>query len=133
MKKKNSFFLCYFLFCTLIVSSCIPDNVKQEMDQGMHQMQQMLADQHFKSAVGAIGLHKLRNGKYPASLYELKYLNPMDSTMFNFVEYKSLDSLYELNVKGEYPSLTGKEMNKINLKYPKEFWKGLGCSRSNAM
>ncbi len=104
------------------------------MDEGMHQMQQMLADQHFKSAVGAIELHKLRNGKYPASLHELKYLNSMDSAMFNFVEYKSFDSLYELNVKGEYPSLTGgKEMNKINLKYPKEFWKGLGCARSNAM
>lgn len=133
MKKSSSILIFLFVCLTFTVSSCIPDTMKKEMDASMAAGQQMFADQEFKKAIGAIELHKLRNGKYPASLNELQYLGSLDSTLFHFVEYKSMDSLYELNVKYEYSSFSNESKNKITLKYPKEFWKGLGCVKSNAM
>ncbi|WP_018344446.1 hypothetical protein [Cytophaga aurantiaca] len=132
--KKSSSILIFFVVCLIVtVSSCVPDSMKKEMDANMKAGQQMFADQEFKKALGAIELHKLRNGKYPASLTELQYLGSLDATLFQFVEYKSMDSVYELNVKYEYPSFSNETKNKITLKYPKEFWKGLGCAKSNAM
>ena len=132
MKKinpvRNFLLLPFFIFL-----SCIPDTIKTQMDEGMQQAQEMFADQEFKKAIGIIELHKLRNGQYPISLQELKFLGPMDSTIFQFVEYKRMDTVYELNVKSAYPTLTGKRVQQIQLKYPKLFWKGLGCRKSNAM
>jgi hypothetical protein len=92
----------------------------------------MLADWQFKKALAEIELHKLRNGSYPNSLSDLEFLTPMDSSMSNFVEYTRLDSVYELNLKMEFPSLDGKETKRANLQYPPAFWKGLGCVKSNA-
>lgn len=126
MKKAASIVTIIFL-----LSGCIPDNLKEKMNEGMANAQQMLGDWEFKKAIAQIELHKLRNGSYPNSLSELKFLSPMDSSMFTNVEYTRLDSVYELNLKMEFPSLTGKETKRINLQYPPEFWKGLGCARSN--
>jgi hypothetical protein len=84
-----------------------------------------------KKAIGNIELHKLRTGHYPNSLRELKFLSSQDSTMFAVVEYIRLDSVYELNLKLQFPSIGGGKQKTIALKYPPAFWKGLGCVRSN--
>jgi hypothetical protein len=115
-----------------LMSACIPDNIKEQMDVQMLNAQFMLADWQFKKALAEIELHKLRNGSYPNSLSDLEFLTPMDSSMSNFVEYTRLDSVYELNLKMEFPSLDGKETKRANLQYPPAFWKGLGCVKSNA-
>lgn len=115
----------------LLMTACLPDNVKEKMNEGLSTAQQMLADWEFKKAIAQIELHKLRNGTYPNSLSELKFLSPMDSSMVNNVDYTRLDSVYELNLKMEYFSLDGKDNKQIDLKYPDEFWHGLGCIRSN--
>jgi hypothetical protein len=117
---------------TSIVVSCIPDNIKDQMNENLSKASSMFADQEFKKAIGFIELHKLRNGSYPASLHELQFLSELDSTTFSFVEYHKLDSGYELNVNFKFPSLAGKDEKEVRLKYPPEFWKGLGCVRSNA-
>ena len=130
-KKKQMKNLLLLSALIILMLSCIPDNVKEEMDKGMMLGQQMMADQEFKKAIAQIELHKLRNGSYPSSLSELKFLTAMDSSIFNYVEYTSLDSVYELNLNMEFPTLSGEEMQRVELQYPSEFWKGLGCVKSN--
>lgn len=117
----------------LLMSACIPDNLKEKMNEGMSEAQQMLGDWEFKKALAQIELHKLRSGSYPNSLRELKFLTAMDSSLFHNVEYTRLDSVYELNLKMNFPSFDGKQTQRVILRYPAEFWKGLGCVKSNTM
>lgn len=121
------------LILTLIclMTACIPDNVKEKMNEGLSNAQQMMADWEFKKAIAQIELHKLRNGHYPNSLSELQFLSPLDSSMISNVDYTRLDSVYELNLKMKFVALDGKETQRIELKYPDEFWTGLGCVKSN--
>jgi hypothetical protein len=115
-----------------VVASCIPDSVKEKVNESMAQAQNMLVDQEFKKAIAHIELHKLRNGVYPNSLSELQFLSALDSSMLLYVEYERLDSVYELNITMEFPVLGEQEKTKeVQLKYPPEFWKGLGCVKSN--
>ncbi|HEY5746250.1 MAG TPA: hypothetical protein VIU12_09260 [Chryseolinea sp.] len=115
-----------------LLASCIPDSVKEKMNEGMMAGNKIFADQEFKRAISYIELHKLRNGNYPNALSELRFLATMDSAMLDYVEYTRLDSVYELNLKFEFPSLNGEGNKTVQLKYPPEFWKGLGCVKSNA-
>jgi hypothetical protein len=126
--KRNSLILVVILLLT----SCIPNSVKEKVNESVSSAQTMFADSEFRKAVGHIELHKLRNGTYPQSLRDLDFLNAMDSSMFSYVEYAKLDSGYELNVKMQLVTFSGGSNGKeVQLKYPAEFWKGLGCVRSN--
>jgi hypothetical protein len=82
-------------------------------------------DQQFKTAIALVELHKTRTGAYPASLRELKFTGDWDAIALSSVEYKRLDSGYELNVTRGWVS-------RPELRYPVEFWQGLGLVRSNA-
>lgn len=117
----------------LVLSSCISEDVKHQMTKAMKQSQKMFADQEFKKALAHIELHKLRNGQYPKSLRELDFLNIMDSTMYSHIEYIPMDSVYELNINFGFASFDSNRKPSIKLKYPKRFWKGLGCVKSNTM
>ena len=122
------------LICSLLLaclSSCIPDRLKEKVDEGIAEAQKILADQEFKKAIAQVEMHKLRNGQYPNSLSELKFLAPMDSTIFTSTEYTKLDSGYELNIKMDFPSFNDGMKKEIDLHYPPEFWQGLGCVKSN--
>ena len=115
----------------LLMTACIPENIKEKINHEMGNAQVMMADWEFKKAIGNIELHKLRNGHYPNSLADLKFVSPMDSSIFANVEYTRLDSVYELNIKMKFVSLDGEETGAIKLNYPTDFWQGLGCIRSN--
>ena len=81
-------------------------------------------DQDFKTAIALIELHKIRFGEYHSSLKELKFVGEWDAIALDGVSYKRLDNGYELNaVKGW--------VGKPELKYPPEFWRGLGLVKSN--
>ncbi len=114
----------------LLTFSCIPDNVKEKMAEGMKASQKMFAEHEFKKALSHIELHKLRNGQYPNSLSELQFLTAMDSSIFNTVTYTKIDTAYELNLKFEMHSLDG-QAEAVRLTLPAEFWDGLGCVKSN--
>ena len=115
-----------------VLVSCFPGNIKDEMNEHMQTAQSMFADQEFKKAIAHIELHKLRNGSYPSTLWDLQFLSAFDSSTFKFVEYHKLDSGYELNISFELPVFTGGKQKELKLSYPAEFWKGLGCVKSNA-
>lgn len=127
MKKLLILYLLALIMC-----SCIPESAKKEIDKGMKEAQQMFADQEFKKAIANIELHKLRNGQYPQSLNELQFLSVFDSTMFSYVNYTKADSGYILNINFKFFSIEPGQEQNVALKYPQEFWKGLGCIKSNA-
>lgn len=83
-----------------------------------------MGDQHFKTVIALVELHKTRSGAYPASLKELKFTGEWDALALSSVEYKKLDTGYELNVTRGW-------LAKPELQYPAEFWQGLGLARSN--
>jgi hypothetical protein len=81
-------------------------------------------DQHFKTSISLIELHKLRTGAYPESLDDLKFTGDWDRIATRSVEYRRLDTGYELNIDRGW-------MGRPELSYPPEFWRGLGIVKSN--
>src|SRR5437667_11605271 len=81
-------------------------------------------DQHFKTSIALIELHKVRTGSYPESLKELQFTGEWDAIAINSVEYKRAAGGYELNVLRGW-------VGQPTLAYPKEFWQGLGIVKSN--
>lgn len=85
-------------------------------------------DQHFKTAISLIELHKIREGNYPETLQHLKYLGDWDMMIFGSLQYKKLDEGYELNLIDPF---SGAKIKEEGLKYPGDFWNGLGLKSSN--
>lgn len=81
-------------------------------------------DQHFKTAIALIELHKVRFGDYPKDLNDLKFIGDWDKIIFSSVEYRKLENGYELN-------LTRGWVGQPALSYPEDFWKNLGLLKSN--
>lgn len=108
----------WIVLTAILLSSCFPEKFKEQANQ-------KFGDQHFKTAISLIELHKIREGDYPGTLDDLKYLGDWDMIIFNSVEYKKLSEGYELN-------LTNGWMGKPEeLSYPDSFWRGLGLKKSN--
>jgi hypothetical protein len=124
---KESFLIVLILSLT----ACIPEDLKKNMDTALRDSQEKLADETFKDAIANIELHKVRFGKYPASLTDLRFLSAMDSMILQSVKYVRLDSGYQLDFAGKYVSFNGETKDTVQLNYPREFWQGLGCRKSN--
>ena len=80
-------------------------------------------DQHLKTAVALLELHKVRYGLYPQSLRELRFVGEWDRIALNSVRYiASPDgSKYYVEVERGW-------IGKPALDYPQEFWAGTGYS-----
>lgn len=108
------------LLCALILAVVLGGIACQSL--GSHEAS--FADQHFKTAVAVIELHRTRFGYYPESLAELKFLGDWDLAALQDVEYRRLEDGYELN-------LTGPRFSAALVSYPNEFTRGLGLKRTN--
>ena len=116
----------------LALCSCFPPGARDKANEMMHQTMRLVADQQFKQVLGQVELHKLRFGRYPESLGEIKFLSAFDSAAIRAVEYILLDSVYELNYVGNgVTDLNGQTQYVPDITYKDEFWQGLGCSASN--
>lgn len=115
MSKIISFTLILSLI--LLLSSCIPD--------GIEHANQKFGDQHFKTAISLIELHKVREGDYPQTLDSLKYIGDWDRIIFGSVKYTKLNNGYELDL------INGWVGKPEELNYPQSFWRGLGLVKSN--
>lgn len=102
------------LVCAIGLSSC---DIQQVADA-------KFGDQHFKTAISLIELHKVRTGAYPSSLKALRFIGDWDALALSSVDYTKLDAGYELNVVRGWVSTP-------QLQYPPAFWQGLGVVRSN--
>ncbi len=113
---KSTIIAVIMLFATL--TACNTKQFKEESNK-------KFGDQHFKTAISLIELHKVRTGVYPENLDSLKYLGDWDQIIYGSVKYKILEDGYQLDL------INGWMGKPQNLKYPKDFWRGLGCKKSN--
>lgn len=102
------------IFPLLLVSGC---NFQKQADQ-------QFGDQHFKTAIALIELHKIRYGEYPENLSKLKFVGDWDQLALRSVSYSKLKNGYTLQVSRGW-------VGKPNLKYPAEFWQGLGIKNTD--
>jgi len=81
----------------------------------------LFGDQHLKTAVALIELHKLRFGKYPSSLSDLKYTGQWDQIALQSVRYypNADHTAYYIEVERGW-------VGKPDLEMPDEFWHGTG-------
>lgn len=82
-------------------------------------------DQRFKTAIALVELHHLRFGSYPDSFDDLEFLGAQDRhTLLRGLRYEKLPDGYALDI------VSG-EGQKPKLRYPPDFWRGLGIRRTN--
>lgn len=81
-------------------------------------------DQHFKTAISLIELHKTRYGQYPENLDDIKFAGDWDAMALQSVKYTKSAEGYDLDVVNGW-------VGQPELKYPDEFWQGLGIKQSN--
>ena len=101
---------CYLLGLLLMLSGC---DFQQQADQ-------QFGDQHFKTAIALIELHKTRFGEYPANLEQIKYIGAWDPMALQSVQYQKQADGYTLEVSRGWVAKPGE------FDYPPEFWQGLG-------
>ena len=85
----------------------------------------LFGDQHLKTTVALIELHKVRFGKYPGSLSELKFTGEWDQIASQSVRYypNADRTAYYIEVETGW-------IGKPELKMPDEFWRGTGYTTS---
>lgn len=85
----------------------------------------LFGDQNLKTAVALIELHKVRYGKYPASLSDLKFTGQWDQIALHSVRYypNADRTAYYIEVERGW-------IGKPDLKMPDEFWRGTGYTES---
>lgn len=99
----------------LLLSAC---EFKEQADQ-------KFGDQHFKTAIALVELHKVRTGSYPESLTDLKFTGDWDQLALASVSYKRTDDGYTLEITRGW-------VGKPQLSFPPEFYSGLGLRRPSA-
>jgi hypothetical protein len=115
-----------YLLCIGFILCFCQCGMKEKMEEVGQLAGKQFGDQHFKTAISLIELHKIRFGHYPESLDSLKYLSEWDLAIKLFVKYEPVDSGYSLDL---VEGIIGKKP--AALRYPDEFWKGLGLRKSN--
>ena len=88
---------------------------------GRKSLDRQFGDQHLKTAVALIELHRVRYGRYPDSLSELKYTGEWDQIALQRVRYTANadGTRYFVEVEVGW-------MGKPELQLPEEFWRGTG-------
>lgn len=104
------------LAAIVLIHSIIASGIFQGPDN-------MFGDQHLKTAVALIELHKVRYGKYPDSLSDLRFTGQWDQIALQSVRYypNADRSAYYIEVERGW-------IGKPTLEMPTEFWKGTGYS-----
>lgn len=83
----------------------------------------LFGDQHLKTTVALIELHKSRYGRYPDSLRDLRFKGEWDAISLNSVSYYPNPdrTAYYLEVHRGW-------IGRPDLQMPPEFWQGTGYS-----
>lgn len=127
--RKNNYikWIAFGIVVFALVVLGISVAIKAIIDSGITKgPDQMFGDQHLKTSVALIELHKTRYGKYPRKLSDIKFLGQWDNIHTQSVYYlpnKDLTSYY-IDVERGW---IGKPKN---LTMPQEFWQGTGFDPS---
>jgi len=82
-------------------------------------------DQHLKTVVALLELHRVRTGEYPAKLVGLKYPGAWDQIALNSVRYCPA-----ADRKSYFVEVTRGWIGKPTLTFPADFWTGTGYRAS---
>lgn len=87
----------------------------------------MFGDQHLKTIVALVELHKVRYGAYPARLSELKFIGKWDELPIQVVSYCAAEDRqsYYVEVQRGWAFKPGD----LAQEQPAEFWQGTGFRR----
>jgi hypothetical protein len=110
--------LILFFIGYLAVRSIIASGITKGPDA-------MFGDQHLKTAVALIELHKTRYGKYPETLRDLKFTGQWDLIALQNVGYYP-----NAERTGYYIEVQRGWIGKPSLQMEDEFWRGTGYSAS---
>lgn len=80
-------------------------------------------EQHLKTAVALIELHRVRHGRCPESLGDLEFIGPMDDLALESVEY-----LPNAGRTEHWVEVRRGFLGKPDIEMPAEFWRGTGYS-----
>lgn len=80
-------------------------------------------DQHLKTAVALLELHKVRYGRYPPTLQDLRFTSEWDVFSLQGMRY-----IVSPDGTKYYVEVERGWMGKPSLSYPPEFWQGTGYS-----
>jgi hypothetical protein len=81
----------------------------------------MFGDQHLKTAVALIELHKVRTGRYPEDLGKLRFTGQWDMLALQSVRY-----IVAADGASYYVEVERGWIGKPKLEMPAEFWRGTG-------
>jgi hypothetical protein len=84
----------------------------------------MFGDQHLKTTVALVELHKIRNGLYPISLSELKFVGDWDRIALASVTYCAAN-----DQKSYFVEVHRGWVGKPSFELPTDFWKNTGFSK----
>ena len=113
--------VCCFV---LLAAACIGALVYYVGASGITRpLDNKFGDQNLKSTVALLELHKIRYGRYPQSLRDIRFKGDWDEIWLNSTHYVvSPDGTrYCVEVQRGW-------MGKPVLNYPSEFWRGTGYS-----
>jgi len=122
MKKRTKILLVVFGVGGLIGLAGIVVGVLTFMRSGITQpLDNLFGDQHLKTTVALVELHKLRNGRYPSTLSDLRFTGEWDQIALSSVVYctNNDQSKYFIEVQRGWVAHP-------ELKMPAEFWQGTG-------
>jgi hypothetical protein len=85
----------------------------------------MFGDQHLKTTVALLELHRVRYGEYPEKLSDLKFIGSWDRNALYSVQY-----IVSEDHNAYYVEVTRGWIGKPDLKMPDEFWQGTGYDPS---
>ena len=114
------------LAITLLILGCLGYGIYRVAhaiaDSGFtSQMDQQFGDQHIKTAVALIELHKVRTGRYPEDLSKLRFTGQWDMLALQSIRYTAA-----LDGKSYFVEVQRGWIGKPTLELPAEFWQGTG-------
>jgi hypothetical protein len=121
-KKKSHNWIIFIVLGIVIVGGLLFGLFQLVSGSGFAKMaDQQFGDQHLKTAVALIELHKVRVGRYPEDLSKLRFTGQWDMLAVQSVRYiaASDGSSYFVDVQRGW-------IGKPQLVLPEEFWHGTG-------
>ncbi len=124
MKKKTSVIIVVLVVCLigLGVFKSVSNFLNSEFAGSANEM---FGDQHLRTSVALIELHKLRYGVYPETLQDLKFIGQWDMIHISSVTYYTNEdrTAYFIYVAKGW-------IGEVDLAIPDEYWQGLGYDES---
>lgn len=122
-KRKWPYWLAFGIVVLAMLSIGVYSGIKAIINSGITKgPDHLFGDQHLKTSLALIELHKIRYGQYPDSLKDIKYIGQWDSIHLSSVYYiQSADrQSYYIEVSRGW---IGKP---DDFKLPDDFWQGTG-------